>query len=130
MTPTAAALHRLQAVLARENAALTTLDLTAIGALVAEKEAALAALSAAAPPGPAQGPTQGPALGPTLGPGLRAIAALAAENRRLLERALAVQAAVIALVARAAPAPPAAYRAPGQRPASARTIPRTLCARA
>ena len=122
MTPTAAALHRLQAVLARENAALTTLDLTAIGALVAEKEAALAALSAAAPPGPA--------LGPTLGPGLRAIAALAAENRRLLERALAVQAAVIALVARAAPAPPAAYRAPGQRPASARTIPRTLCARA
>jgi hypothetical protein len=123
MTPpsaTASALQRLAAALERENAALAALDLGAVGELVAEKEAALAALAAAPPSSPA------------LAEAVRAAAALAARNRSLLERALAVQAQVIALVARAAPPGPAGagYRASGRRPSPDRPPARTLCARA
>ncbi|HVB69266.1 MAG TPA: hypothetical protein VNE67_15575 [Acetobacteraceae bacterium] len=116
---TAAALRRLAAALERENAALAALDLAAIGPLLAEKEAALASLSAAPPPPPA------------LIEAAHAVAALARRNRALLEHAMGVQGRVIALVARAArPAPTGGYQAPGRRAAPDRTPPRTLCARA
>ncbi len=116
---TAAALQRLAAALERENAALTALDLAAIGPLLAEKEAALASLSAAPPPSQA------------LIEAAHAVAALARRNRALLQHAITVQGRVIALIARAArPAPLSGYQATGCRTAPDRIPPRTLCARA
>ena len=107
------ALHRLALILERENAALAALDLAAIGGLLAEKQAALAALPATPLPAEAA----------------HALAALATRNRALLERAIAVQGRVIALIARAAPPSANSYRAPGHRAATNRIVPRALCAR-
>jgi hypothetical protein len=83
----------LAAVLREENAALAARDLAAATALLARKQAAADAFAArpAVPPGT---------------PGAAALAAelrdLAAENRKLLERAMFVQRRVIEIVARAA----------------------------
>ncbi len=114
-SPHPAAAQRLTAALEQENAALAACDFAAIGGLLAEKEAALADLSAAPPPPPDTA---------------IALATVTARNRALLERALAVQARIIALVARAAPPAPAhSYRAPGNRTAT-HAAPCALCARA
>ncbi|MDE2583023.1 MAG: hypothetical protein KGL52_15420 [Rhodospirillales bacterium] len=116
---TAAALHRLAATLEQENAALAALDFGAVGGLLPEKEAALAALAASPPPSPA------------LTAQVRALAGLVQRNRDLLDRAITTQRHIIALVARASPpeAPPT-YHAPGGRQAMLRPPARTLCARA
>ncbi|MGH7041412.1 MAG: hypothetical protein ACREFY_04680 [Acetobacteraceae bacterium] len=117
--PSTTAMARLAAALERENTALAALDFAAVGPLLVEKEAALAALSAALTRSPVPIET------------IRALAAVAARNRALLEHAIAVQGRVIALLARAArPAPDCGYRAPGRRALPERTPPRTLCARA
>ena len=100
---TEAALRRLLDVLERENAALAALDLGAAACFAVEKSAALAACDG--PPPANQGPT------------LRALAAAANENRRRLEHALAIQARIIALIARAAQ-PPTGY-GPPRRPVAA-----------
>ena len=99
MTPTEAA-DRLEAILLAENAALERHDAVAATALLEEKLAAADALS-----------TDG--LSPETGERLRA---LAANNRRLLERAIDVQSRIITMVARAAQAAPpvARYGAKGR----------------
>ncbi len=100
MTPPliAAALH-LTATLAAENTALSKMDLAGAASLLAEKTAAAAAFSAAQAAG--KGPPR-----MAVPPGLHKIAAnlqqVAEENRRLLERAIAVQSRVIGTLAQAA----------------------------
>jgi len=94
-------LAKLRTVLAAENKALAALDTDAAAALLPAKAAAAAAFAALRPP-PAD---------------LADLARLAAENRRLLERAIAAQQAVIGLIARAAragPAPAPRYGAAGR----------------
>ena len=88
---------RLAIVLRQENAALEQMDLRAATALLPEKTAALAGL-----------PPDGIAA-----PDLHALAHLAEENRRLLERAMRAQAQVIEIITRAvmAAAVPPSYGA-------------------
>ena len=99
----AEALHRLEAVLQAENQALDEGAPETAVALIAEKQAAAAALTAALPT-LAQGPPPDPALAETL-------RRLAAENTARLALAIEVQGRMLELVARAArqAAPP-----PGQ----------------
>ena len=87
-----APLATLAAILTQENAALAVLDTDAAAALLPAKQQAAEALAA---------------LHPTQAD-LAALAPLAAENRRLLERAITAQHSVIGLIARAARATPAA----------------------
>jgi hypothetical protein len=93
MSPVEAA-ARLEAILRAENEALGRHDAVAATAFLEEKLAAASALSA---------------TGLSLEDGER-LRTLAAENRRLLERAIKVQSRIIAMVARAAQASPAAAR--------------------
>jgi hypothetical protein len=82
-------------ILARENTALADLNLTAATALLAGKSSATEALIAAhARHAAGLGPA--PAFAAALGD-------LAAENRRLLERALAIQGQVLDIIAQAVP---------------------------
>jgi hypothetical protein len=87
--------ERLAAVLTAENAALSELDLPRVAALGTEKREAAEAL-AAAPSGPLL-----PASRAQLESCGSQLTTLVVENRRLLERAIAVQARVIAIIARA-----------------------------
>jgi hypothetical protein len=89
-----AAAEAMARVLERENAALSALDLRTAAGLLSEKERALAELAAAALPG---GP---PASG--VADVARRLAALADSNRTLLERGLAAQERVVALIVDAA----------------------------
>ena len=104
--------NRLAGALEAENAALSALDLPGAAALLADKQRAVAELAAASPlavPNPA---------GERIA---RRLQALAQENKRLLERAIAVQGRVIGVVAHAAvrDVSPASYgRLRGQRPAA------------
>ena len=95
------AAERLAHVLDAENAALRALDVNAALAVLDAKRAAMAELETAmraAPPGPAT-PLRAAAI---------RLAEAAADNKRLLERAIGVQSDVIALLARAIPTPHAA----------------------
>ncbi len=98
------AANRLAEVLVRENAALERLDFAAAVALGQAKEAALL------------GVTRGRSATPTVDrtPTLLALGrhmnALVAENRALLERAIAVQTRVVGIIVRAAAPPPAVGR--------------------
>ncbi len=94
------AVGRLADTLARENAALDALDLARAAGMLAEKNAAIAALSAA------EGQAQ--RTGPYMLAGRQReevvrqaerLRALAEENKRLLERAIAVQGRVIGTIA-------------------------------
>ena len=137
-TPTSsliAAAVRLADVLQTENAALAALNMAAAARLLPEKLAAADAFAAAqageSPSTVAKGRQAGRG-----GIELEAVAsrlqALAAENRRLLERAMLVQGRVIATVAkaarataeRAAPGYAAPHGAPHGVPNSARRAPR------
>ena len=93
MSPTEAA-ARLEAVLIAENEALERHDAVAATALIQEKLAAAEALAA---------------TGLSLEHAER-LRALAAENRRLLERAIKVQGRIIAMVAQAAQQSPPVAR--------------------
>ena len=99
-----AAVRALADVLERENAALAAMDLPMAASLLAAKNAALTALSAAH-----GGPVPPVALA-------RRQDALAQNNRRLLERAMAAQEGVIGIVARAAAAAAAPSSYGGARP--------------
>lgn len=114
-----AAIDRLVTVLAAENAALEAMDLTAAGAMLADKQAALDRLSAA------------PAV-PV--PAARAghLRDLAVTNRRLLERAMRVQSGIIGIIVSAIPKPPATtpYCPAGGSRSPQRAVPHTLSARA
>ena len=135
MSAAMAAIRRLASVLTRENTMLAALDLGAVGALAEEKAAALADVAAAlAAALAALGPVAAGSAAPGMAGEVRALAAVAAENKRLLERALAVQGRVIALVVRAA-APAVgngagAYRMPGRRMGGERPAARVICGRA
>jgi len=83
-------------ILARENEALTALDLVAAAALLAAKTRATEALASTHARHAAAGRTAPLAFAP-------ALRDLAAENRRLLERALAVQGQVLDIIAQAVP---------------------------
>jgi hypothetical protein len=88
-----AAGNHLAETLAAENAALAVLDLPRAGAMLARKQRALADL-AAAPAAPASRDAADRMA--------RRLQALAIENKRLLERAIATQGRVIGVIARAA----------------------------
>ena len=92
MTALQAAAARLERILAAENAALQAMDLDALPSLLLEKTAATAELEAAAVPS---------ADTPDLQAQAGRVRTLAAENRRLLERAILVQDRVLRLVASA-----------------------------
>lgn len=83
-------------VLARENAALAAMDLPSATALVEAKRAAAEAFVSAQ----AKAATTGVVAVPEV---VRRLRELAAENRLLLERAMAVQQRVLAIIAEAAP---------------------------
>ena len=98
----------LASVLQEENAALLALDLPRAVALLARKHAAADALAAARVPA-AAGTLAAAELG-VLERMASRLDGLAAENRRLLERAIEVQREVMILLARAAPRRAAAPR--------------------
>jgi flagellar biosynthesis/type III secretory pathway chaperone len=85
---------RLEEILLAENEALARHDAVTATALLDEKLAAAKALSA---------------TGLSMAQGER-LRALAAENRRLLERAIKVQGRIVAMLAKAAQASPAVSR--------------------
>ena len=86
----------LAEILARENTALAALDLIAATALLADKSRAIDALAGAHARRAAAEGDQKPSFAP-------ALHNLAAENRRLLERALAIQGQVLDIIAQAVP---------------------------
>jgi hypothetical protein len=89
-----AAVEVLSTVLEQENAALSALDLVGAGRCLATKRIATDALVKAGETHSADRPSIAAAM---------RLRDLAAENRRLLEHAIAVQGRVIAVVARAMP---------------------------
>jgi flagellar biosynthesis/type III secretory pathway chaperone len=103
------AVGRLADTIARENAALDALDLTAAAGMLAEKNAAIAAFTAADDLAQRTGPYMlaGRQREETLKQAER-LRTVTAENKRLLERAIAVQGRVIGTVVAAAK--PAAQR--------------------
>ena len=92
----------LSDALARENAALTALDLARAAAMLDEKMAAAAAFSAAVQRARQLGETHSDQREQIRHVGTR-LRDLSAENRRLLERAIFVQGSVLATIARALP---------------------------
>lgn len=112
--PTIAAATRLADALDAENRALRALDLPAATALLTEKAAATEALAEARRAGATPG-------GPDAAAAAARLRSLAEENRRLLERAIAVQNRIIGTLARAARqgAAPSRYGA-GGAPAATR----------
>jgi hypothetical protein len=117
--PVAAAASRLADVLDRENDALRAMDLPRAGALLAEKTAAIADLTAAGEAAVIEPPSA------ALVTAARRLDGLVAENRRLLERAMEAQRRVIGIVVRAAAAsapPRPAYGATGRMGGSTRPM--------
>jgi hypothetical protein len=113
----------LSGVLEQENAALAGLNLAGAGAFLAAKRAATEALATAG--------DRFPGTGLSFAAAVR-LRDLAAENRRLLERAITVQGRVIAVVARATPrsAVTLRYAADGVFARTGRPVPMALSARA
>lgn len=118
---------RLADVLQRENSALAALDLARAASLLAEKRIATDAFALAqAVTGSAVVDRPGAVI--DVATRLRE---LSAENRRLLERAIAVQSRVIGVIARAMPASATPrYGATGAMARAGRAIAFTLSARA
>ncbi len=100
MTSTALdAALRLLDVLERENAALAALELSRAAPMLAEKQEAAAAFTHACQ----QGRTSTPAEAAGLARLVPRLNEAASRNRRLLERGIAVQGRVLAVIARAVP---------------------------
>ncbi|MBS0560731.1 MAG: hypothetical protein JSR21_11820 [Proteobacteria bacterium] len=119
---------RLADVLARENAALAAMDLAGAASMLDEKSRAAEAFAAARSGAERAAGTGAPA---DLARQVAArLVSLAEENRRLLERGIAVQGGVLGCILRTAkPAGPQRYRASGA-PAGDRANPVALSARA
>jgi hypothetical protein len=117
--PLVEAAVRLADVLARENAALAALDLSRAAAMLAEKQDAASVFALAWERAHPAG-----ANGVEILSLARRLDTAVAENRRLLERGIAVQGRVLAVVARAVPSALAAeaprYGAGGRQPAPPR----------
>ena len=127
--PVIRAATALAEVLERENARLAALDLAVAGRLLAEKESAVAAFRAAQ--AEAGGGLPAEALEAARAIGLR-LRDLAAENRRLLERGMAAQGRVVAVIARAArraPSGPPRYAASGRLSGPRTPLPLAISAR-
>lgn len=118
-----AATTRLADLLAQENAALAALDLPRAVALLREKQDAARSFAAAQQAAPAEG---------TASPVAARLRDLAEQNRRLLERGIAIQGEVIGLIAAALPkaAGPPRYAATGAPACGGRPVAFTLSARA
>jgi hypothetical protein len=102
---------RLAETLESENAALAALDLQRAAGMLADKQSAVAEFDVA---------RTAPVLSEAAQRMARRLQGLAMENKRLLERAIAVQGRVIGVIARAATAatePPGYGPARGRRPA-------------
>ena len=121
MSEAMSAAGQLCLLLERENAALSAFDLRGAAALVADKQAAANRLTALA--------QSRQAVEPAAATRLRE---LTGQNRRLLQRAIAVQGQVIALIAGALPrqAGLPRYAASGTPARTAAPVPFTLSARA
>jgi hypothetical protein len=116
---------RLAGVLRRENIALAALDFAQVAGLLAEKRGATEAFTLA------QAASGMPDHRPEMIEAATRLRDLAAENRRLLERAIAVQSRVIGIIARAMPpAPTPRYAASGALTRAPRPIAFALSARA
>jgi len=95
MTDTLSAVAtRLADLLARENAALATLDLSRAASLLAEKQDAARSFATAQQAAPATDAAS---------PSLTRLRDLAEQNRRLLERGITIQGDVIGLIATTLP---------------------------
>lgn len=118
-----AAARHLADVLESENAALRIMDLPRAAALLPQKSAAVAELTAS-------GEASGSLIDPNLGVAARRLDALALENRHLLDRAIMAQRRVIGIIVRAAvtASSGSSYRAPGRQARS--PGPMTLSTRA
>jgi hypothetical protein len=129
--PVIAAAGALAEVLTRENAALAATDLAAATAILPEKQHAVAAFTAAVQAASGQG--AGDAAGRRRAEAAATrLQALAAENRRLLERGLRVQGRVLAIVVKALPrvsGPAAGYGARGTFAARGQIGPALVSAR-
>lgn len=115
------AAENLADALVEENAALAALDLKRAGALVAGKERAVADFTAA---------LAGSSLDEAGRPLAQRLRSLAAENKTLLERAIAAQGRVMAVFAQAAARQQPGYGASGPRASSCRPVPFALAAQA
>lgn len=98
-TELAAAADRLATILTRENAALSTLDFSAVGSFIDEKRSALEALGAFARDRTALPTERQPPADLALAERLQT---LAATNKHLLEQAMNVQNRIMAVLAEAA----------------------------
>jgi galactokinase len=129
-----AAAVRLAETLAAENAALRAMDLPGAARLMAAKAEAADAFTAAQALAEARGFSFAAAQRQAAEDVARRLRELAEENRRLLERALAVQSRVIGIVAQAAHAAIAQqaprYGAHGALAGAAQAAPLALMARA
>ena len=110
------AVATLAAILTAENTALATLDLPRAAQLVPAKRAATDAFTAAHAHLAATGHPNGTDRAALAGAATQ-LRDLAAENRRLLDRALATQSRVLDIIAQAAPR--ASTQAPRYNPAGA-----------
>ncbi len=126
-----AAAVRLTEVIAAENAALAAFNLSAALAVGAAKQQAVEAFAAALRTRTTRIEPERRASAEAIG---RRLATLSQENRRLLERAIAAQARVVEIVARAGRRELAAravrYGAFGVPVAAARPVPLAVLARA
>ena len=121
-----AAANMLADTLAKENVALTALDLPRAASMLADKQRAVAGFLTACDA------ERTATVHATIAPLAQRLRLLSEENRTLLERAIAVQGRVIGIVVRAA-APQVAtsgYSAQGTLGHNARPTAFTLCARA
>lgn len=114
------AAERLADTLARENAALAALDLQRAGAMLVEKQRAVAEFTDA---------VTGASLDDADRPLASRLRSLTDENKALLERAIAAQARVMAVFAQAV-TPQPGYGGPRGRAPAGRPIPFALAAQA
>ena len=122
-----AAAVRLAELLDRENTALAALDLPRAAQMVADKQRAVAAFAVAH----AAAGTLATLQRATAEDTARRLQALSAENKRLLERAIAVQGRLIGTIARALPPSGGPrYGAGGSVEQHGRPVAYTLAARA
>ena len=121
-----AAALRLADVLARENAALTALDLPRAAGMLGEKREAAQAFAELQTAAPIMADHRERLVGPT-----QSLRALAIENQLLLERAMTVQTRVVGMIARAIrqSARMPCYGATGELAAATRPVALTLSAR-
>jgi len=125
-----AAGEALAELLEAENRALIARELDAVPHRTAAKSAALARFQDARSAAVAGGASADMGRLPAVEAMLRRLDGAAAENRRLLERAIAVQGRILDIVTSAMKAPTAPYRPAGRQPGPCSVAPMVICASA